>query len=84
MISGRVTKVGFRLAAVKEARELELVGWVRNTEDGRVEIVAEGERQRLVYLVAWAKRGPFLARVSNVEVLWEEPTGEFEDFEALE
>ncbi len=79
-ICGRVQGVGFRYAAVDEARRLGLTGWVRNTPDGRVEIVAEGPEERLRRFIAWCHGGPPGAFVAGVEEQWGPGTGEFGDF----
>ncbi len=80
-VSGRVQGVFFRGATADEAEALALTGWARNLRDGRVEIVAEGQRQALKALAAWAHQGPPSARVTNVEEEWTEFTGEFRDFQ---
>ena len=81
MISGRVQGVGFRFAAHDMATELGLSGWVRNLRDGEnVEIVAEGKRENLLMMAAWAHRGPAYAKVDNVNQEWLEFTGEFNGF----
>lgn len=54
--SGRVQGVGFRWQAQALARQLRLSGWVRNLPDGRVELVAEGERPRLDDLISALER----------------------------
>ena len=46
LIQGRVQGVGFRWFVQREASELDLRGWVRNTEDGDVEVVAAGDAAR--------------------------------------
>lgn len=79
-ISGRVQGVAFRFFAQHEARVLGLTGWVRNLYDGRVEVVAEGERERLEQFLAELKKGPRLARVEKVEITWEEFRDEFLEF----
>lgn len=66
LIQGRVQGVGFRWFVHREASELELRGWVRNTEDGDVEIVAAGENEDLAELRASLKRGPRGSRVDRV------------------
>lgn len=81
LISGDVTGVGFRHGTLFIARELELTGWVRNTQDYKVEIVAEGEREKVKRLISWAKTGPPLAQVTDVNVEWEKATGKFTSFE---
>jgi acylphosphatase len=79
-ISGRVQGVAFRYFAQEIASTLEVTGWVRNLYDGRVEVVAEGEKDRLEQFLAQLKRGPRLARVEEVEVNWEDFRDEFYDF----
>ena len=79
-IKGRVQGVFFRYETQSVAQRLGLVGWVRNRLDGSVEVVAEGEKEKLDELIKWCHQGPPLARVDSVEVRWEEPTGEFKNF----
>lgn len=69
LISGYVQGVGFRYKAVRWANEKKLVGWVRNTEDGKVEIVVEGENDAINEFVALCGKGPSGAKVENVEVI---------------
>jgi len=80
-ISGRVQGVFFRAYAQDEARTLGLIGWVRNLRDGRVEAVFEGKEERVKEMLEWCHTGPPSSHVSNVEEIWEEPKGEFENFE---
>ena len=75
-ISGRVQGVFFRASTVDEAVAMGIDGWVRNSSDGRVEAVLEGERSAVEAMIAWCRKGPPAARVSSVEVVWEEPKGE--------
>ncbi len=80
-VSGRVQGVFFRQSTEGRARDLGLVGWVRNLPDGRVEALAEGDPAALDLWLAFCREGPPAARVERVELRWEEPTGEFERFE---
>jgi len=80
MIRGRVQGVFYRAETMDQARALGLVGWVRNRRDGAVEVVAEGERDRIEQLIAWCWQGPSLAHVTEVEVEWLAPAGEFSEF----
>lgn len=80
LVSGRVQGVLFRQHARAKALELGLTGWAKNLLDSKVEIVAEGEKEKVNKFLEWAKKGPKLARVENVETEEEEYTGEFEDF----
>lgn len=75
-ISGRVQGVFFRAYTVDEAEARGVAGWVRNTPDGRVEAAFEGKRSAVEAMIAWCREGPPAARVSSVEVAWEEPKGE--------
>ena len=75
LVRGRVQGVGFRWFVHREASELELKGWVRNTEDGDVEVVVAGEQESLEELRASLKRGP---RGSRVDHVIEHPLGESE------
>ncbi len=79
-IKGRVQGVGFRFAAVDEARRLGLTGWVRNTHAGDVELVAEGPRDRLQRLGTWCHAGPPGALVTDVDEQWLADAGEFDAF----
>jgi len=75
-VTGRVQGVGFRVYTVDEAEVRGVAGWVRNTPDGRVEAVFEGERAAVEAMVEWCRKGPRAARVGSVDVTWEEPIGE--------
>ena len=81
IVKGRVQGVSFRYYTLEKARELGVLGFVRNRWDGTVEIVAEGQDSSLRRLVTWLYAGPRWARVANVEVTWEDPIGEFKQFE---
>ncbi len=79
-VSGRVQGVAFRFFVERWASEMDLTGWVRNLSDGRVEVVAEGEKDDLERLLVRLGEGPRLAVVENLDVAWQEATGEFPDF----
>lgn len=66
LIQGRVQGVGFRWFVHREASELNLRGWVRNTEDGDVEVVAAGSLEDLNELRASLRKGPRGSRVDRV------------------
>jgi len=80
LVSGRVQGVFFRFETRRLARRMGIAGWVKNRGDGRVEAVFEGKREAVERMVEFCRGGPSGARVTNVEVRWEEPTGEFEGF----
>ena len=75
-ISGRVQGVYFRAATKQQADALGLAGWVRNLSDGRVETVVEGDAAVVEEMVAWCRRGPTGARMTDVQVGQESPLGE--------
>ncbi|NYZ73692.1 acylphosphatase [Candidatus Micrarchaeota archaeon] len=75
MISGDVQGVFFRAGVQDQARKLNLTGWARNTPDGAVEVLAEGERLALENLLEWCYHGPAGASVSAIEYGWVEPAG---------
>jgi acylphosphatase len=75
-----VQGVFYRQATAIEATRLGLSGTVRNLADGSVEVVAEGERAAVEALIAFCRRGPPAARVEEVEVAWEAPTGDVRPF----
>ncbi len=67
-IDGLVQGVGYRDAMCREADRLGVTGWVRNCRDGSVEAMVDGAPAALDAIIAWARRGPPAARVSNVTV----------------
>jgi acylphosphatase len=79
-VSGRVQGVFFRDHTQRWASSLGLSGWVRNLYDSRVEVVVEGEKEKIEGLIAKLKQGPPMADVTDVEVTWQESKGEFEGF----
>jgi len=79
-VSGWVQGVFFRAETRDRARQLGVSGWVRNLWDGRVEAVFEGEDWAVERLVAWCHRGPRGAHVEDVEVAYEDYTGEHQTF----
>ncbi|MEW6416056.1 MAG: acylphosphatase [Pseudomonadota bacterium] len=78
-IHGRVQGVWFRESMRQEAARLGVTGWVRNTADGKVEAVVQGPAEAVDALIAWAHKGPPMARVERVEV--SEAGGTFQGFE---
>jgi acylphosphatase len=80
-VRGRVQMVGFRYFVVERARALGLTGWVRNGDDGTVEVVVEGAPELLREVEAKLQRGPRLARVEAVEVEWSDDLEGYDWFE---
>jgi len=80
LISGMVQGVFFRDSTQSKARELGLFGWVKNTPNGTVEAVFEGESDRVEDMIKWTQQGPPGANVSNVKVTPEAATAKFNGF----
>ncbi len=66
VVSGRVQGVGFRWFVEREAAQLGIAGWVRNCENGDVEVMATGTREQLGALRQKLQQGPRAARVDHV------------------
>lgn len=72
-ISGTVQGVFFRQSTRQKAMQLGIRGWVRNCDDGTVEVEAEGEDETLEEFIHWCNRGPSGAKVLAVEVRESQP-----------
>jgi acylphosphatase len=79
-VEGRVQGVFFRYETRVEARKKSVKGWVRNLPDGRVEAIFEGEKGKVDEMINFCKSGPLGARVTRVEVVWEESSSDYQDF----
>lgn len=80
VFEGRVQGVFFRANTQRCAESLGLVGWVRNTSDGRVEAVFEGDEEMVRRAIECCEHEQPYAHVSSKRVELSEPTGEFERF----
>jgi acylphosphatase len=81
IIYGRVQGVFFRAQTKQKADSLGLKGWVRNLASGGVEAVFIGQGHAIRSMLDWCQSGPSLARVTNLEVTWDEPKEIFADFQ---
>ena len=75
-LTGRVQGVFFRQEAYERAVQKRITGWIKNLDDGRVEVVLEGPGVPVRAMLGWLHIGPPQARVENVSVEWEEVVGE--------
>ncbi len=86
-VSGIVQGVGFRWFVEKNAKELNLKGFVKNIyngeRDGQVEAVFQGDEKSIEKIIKLCKKGPLFSYVRKVEVNEEEQTEEFSDFKYL-
>jgi acylphosphatase len=76
-----VQGVGYRNYVQRKADQLGLAGYVMNLRDGRVRVRVEGPREVIQELVRELEKGPPLARVEGLEVLWRPSTGRFGGFD---
>ena len=81
VITGMVQGVFFRAETMRAAIKHGVRGWVRNKRDGSVEAVFEGERQQVDAILSWCQTGSPRAVVKNVEVTWQEYSGEYKGFD---
>jgi acylphosphatase len=84
LITGRVQGVGFRWFVEREARLIGVGGWVRNRDNGAVEVLASGSNAQLGSLYDRLKEGPRAARIDEVEVEEAAPFSGYETFEVEE
>lgn len=80
-VSGRVQGVGYRVSLQSEARKHGVSGWVRNRNDGSVEALLQGAPPAVEAVIAWARRGPIGARVSDVHAAAAAEDPDLADFE---
>lgn len=83
LISGFVQGVGYRQFVKKRAADLGILGWVKNLPDRRVEVLAAGEKKDLEKLIDACKKGPFLAKIDNINKDWFNKDHHFKDFSIL-
>ncbi len=79
-VSGRVQGVFFRVETRYEAIKRNITGWIRNTSEGRVEAIFEGERRDVEKLIEFCRMGPSGAQVTKIDVQWKKYAGAFADF----
>jgi len=66
IVFGKVQGVFYRKNTQEKAKKIGLKGWVRNKEDGSVEICAEGSSAQIEELKAWCRKGPEEAEVKDL------------------
>ena len=80
IISGKVQGVFYRASCEEVAQSLGLKGWVCNLPTGQVEVLAQGEKEKVEKLITWCKKGPLDAKVNDVKVEWEDIKEKFSGF----
>lgn len=81
IISGRVQGVCFRYFTRRKANGLGIKGYVRNLDDGTVEVITRCSKEKLNELLEFCKKGPIFAKVTGVDVKEEKKTEDFNGFE---
>jgi tRNA pseudouridine55 synthase len=80
-VYGRVQGVGYRYFVKEKAQILDLFGYVKNLEDGTVEVLAQGREENLQKLIEELKKGPYLAKVEKIDIIFRKPLEIFRNFE---
>jgi len=80
-ISGIVQGVGYRYFAYRQANALGLTGYVRNLPDGRVEVFAEGEKDKLEKFLGYLRMGPSFSHVEDIQIEWFEQFPKYSRFD---
>lgn len=83
VVQGTVQGIFFRQFVKEHADELKLRGFVRNLENGDVEVLAEGEDEALKRLAGFLRKGPSHAQIRDVKVEERKWEGDFEEFKIL-
>lgn len=83
LIYGRVQGVWFRTSTKNKAKQIGLMGWVKNTSDGYVEAVFEGEEEFIEEMIDWCHIGPKLANVTDVKIKYEKFMEDFLEFNII-
>ena len=78
-IKGRVQGVSFRYFTLKQAQELNIVGWVRNKPNGSVEVVAQGDKTNLELFIEIQQQGTSFYRVDDMKLIWEHADRDYSD-----
>ncbi len=81
IVSGRVQGVFFRAETRRATQDNDVFGWVRNTDDGKVEAVFEGDEADVKAMTEWCREGSSHSKVKDVDVEWETYSGDFSGFE---
>jgi len=82
-VFGRVQGVFFRQNALRYAMKIGIRGYIRNLEDGSLEAVYQGPKDKVDQMLQWTKRGPPYAFVSSYRIRWENPADDFSAFEVM-
>ncbi len=82
-VSGQVQGVGYRAFAIHLARKMNITGWTRNLSDGRVEVVAQGTKEKINLFTKRLWHGSMLSEVTGVVLDHEEMGDEYKSFDKM-
>lgn len=82
LIKGNVQGVFYRASAKDIAEQLNVKGWIRNTEEGNVEATVSGDDDKVDRFVEWCRKGPSKAEVAEV-IVTPKPDQGFLDFQII-
>lgn len=80
LIEGRLHGMQFRLQTQKQAQALNLVGFIRNLSDGRIEIEVQGEEENIETLLQWCQQEPHSSQIRSILYRFDEPAKHYTDF----
>ena len=80
LIEGRLHGMNFRYQTQQKAAKLQLGGFVRNLSDGRIEIEAQGDQDKVEQLLAWCQEEPHSSNIKSILYRYDEPTKGYTDF----
>lgn len=83
LVSGKVQGVFFRAETQQTAVQYDVFGWVKNNRDGTVEALFEGDEDDVKAVIEWCRQGPPHSRVKDLNVVYEDCSGEFTAFDIL-
>jgi Acylphosphatases len=84
IVRGRVQAVGFRFFTWETARKYHIFGWVRNRDDGTVEIIAAGSEPNMDAFIREIRKGNTFSRVRKLDILPENHSDHYQSFEIVE
>jgi len=83
IVLGFVQGVGFRRFIKNKAQNLGLTGYVKNLPDGRVEVLAQGSKEKIEELVKVTEKGNWFSDIKDVVVDWEKEVVNFSEFSII-
>jgi len=79
-VTGSVQDVGFRYFTNRNAKELGIKGWIRNTEDGKVEAVFQGDENNIQRMIELCRHGPSSSHVKDIKIVESDENKIYDDF----